>query len=191
MAGRLREGIYEHVVTRGLAASLEGVGDLKADLAAIEKVDLPRVLARHIAREIEVRLRGLAEPEEQVTLANALLAALEASDDEEADDTARVDRAERLHAIYRALPPARPMTPLGESTLLTRSSKDPVLGHELKSEIASCDTVDVIARASPAELSRTSARLLKLNARTDAHSVIVSANPIRTYLELPSAPEWN
>ena len=145
MAGRLREGIYEHVITRGLRSALEGVGDLRVDLAAIEKVDLPRVLARHIAREIEVRLRDVAEPEDQVALANLLLAALEASDTEEADDGARVDRAQRLHAIYRALPPARPMTPLGESTLLTRSSKDPVLGHELKRELASSDTVDVIA----------------------------------------------
>lgn len=151
MAGRLREGIYEHVVTRGLAEALGGVGELRVDLATIEKVDLPRVLARHIAREIEVRLRDLAEPDDQVALANSLLAALDASgasgasDAEEADQSARVDRAQRLHAIYRALPPARPMTPLGESTLLTRSSKDPVLGHELKSEIASSDTVDVIA----------------------------------------------
>ena len=151
MAGPLREGIYEHVITRGLASALEGVGELRVDLATIEKVDLPRVLARHIAREIEIRLRDVADPEDQMALANALLAALEASgasgasDEEEADDGARVDRAQRLHAIYRALPPVRPMTPLGESTLLTRSSKDPVLGHELKSEIASSDTVDVIA----------------------------------------------
>lgn len=145
MAGRLREGIYEHVVTRGLASALEGAGELRVDLAAIERVDLPGVLARHISREIEVRLRGISDSEEQVALANALLTVLEASDGDELYDGARVDRAQRLYAVYRALPPARPMTPLGESALLTRTSKDPVLGHELKSEIASSDAVDVIA----------------------------------------------
>lgn len=151
MAGSLREGIYEHVVTRALASALSAVGDLSADVGAIDEADLPRVLARHVARELEVRLRDAGDTEAQLALANRLVALLEeadADDDEgerEPGGGEHVARAERLRAIYRALPPARPLTPLAESTLLTRSSADPGLGHELKAEIATADAVDVVA----------------------------------------------
>lgn len=151
MAGSLREGIYEHVVTRALASALSSVGDLSADVGAIDEADLPRVLARHVARELEVRLRDAGDTEAQLALANRLVALLEEADADE-DEGERepgggehVARAERLRAIYRALPPARPLTPLAESTLLTRSSADPGLGHELKAEIATADAVDVVA----------------------------------------------
>ena len=149
MAGRLREGIYEHVLTRGLDAALGRLGELRADVDAVDDADLARVLARHVAREAELRLRALGSVDAQIALANTLLGALtsgdEGDDGDETGDEEHVARAERLHAVYRAHPPARPTTPLGESTLLTRSSRDPVLGHELKAEIASADAVDVVA----------------------------------------------
>lgn len=149
MAGRLREGIYEHVLTRGLDAALGRLGELRAEVDAVDDADVARVLARHVAREAELRLRGLGSVEAQIALANTLLDALTSGNDgdegDETGDEEHVARAERLHAVYRAHPPARPTTPLGESTLLTRSSRDPVLGHELKAEIASADAVDVVA----------------------------------------------
>lgn len=149
MAGRLREGIYEHVLTRGLDAALGRLGELRADVDAVDDAELARVLARHVAREAELRLRSLGSVEAQIALANTLLGALASGDEgdegDETGDEEHVARAERLHAVYRAHPPARPTTPLGESTLLTRSSRDPVLGHELKAEIASADAVDVVA----------------------------------------------
>lgn len=153
VAGRLREGIYEHLMTRAVASELAHEGELRADVAQVDKADLARVLARHVARELELRLRDTSDPDEQLALTNTLLATLDANaaaaeGAEDGGDTAgeeQVARAERLHALYRATPPLRPLTPLTASALLTRSSKDPVLGHELKAEIASADTVDVVA----------------------------------------------
>lgn len=144
----LRDGIYEHLVTTEVARALDALDaratGRKAERAGIGDHDLPRALARHLAREIERRLRALGDPTEGLRLANALLAALEAGDGA-AGDGARVERAERLLSVYARLPPKRPTTPLAESTLLTRSRTDPTLGHELKRELASADSVDVIA----------------------------------------------
>lgn len=101
------------------------------------------MLARHLAREIERRLRALGDPEESLRLAKSLLAFIGQGTSD--GDEAEVARAERLLSIYARLPPKRPTTPRAERLRLARSRTDPTLGHELKRELTSADSVDVIA----------------------------------------------
>ena len=56
----LPEGIYEHLLTHTLRARIEASPPgLTADLAPVEDVDLPGLLAHHVAQEIERALRAL------------------------------------------------------------------------------------------------------------------------------------
>ncbi len=155
----LTAGIYDHLMTHGLAEAVDRVRTEavdQVDFAKIEKAELGRFLARHLAREFE-RIASDQDPERQRALANRLLEALfseEKAQPEHAE--ALVARAERLLAVYRHAPPARPLTPIGESTLLTRAPGEPRLGPGLKREIETAEAVDVIA----AFITRPGLRLL-------------------------------
>lgn len=155
----LTAGIYDHLMTHGLAEAVDRVRTEavdQVDFAKIEKAELGRFLARHLAREFE-RIASDQDPERQLGLANRLLEALfseEKAQPEHAE--ALVARAERLLAVYRHTPPARPLTPIGESTLLTRAPGEPRLGPGLKREIETAEAVDVIA----AFITRPGLRLL-------------------------------
>ncbi len=143
MSIRLREGIYEHLLTREMSASLADLGLARAKTEALDEAELPRVLTRHLARELEARLRSAGDCTAQLLLANRVLGAMAEGDP--LDAASSLDRPEQLLAIFQTSPPSRPTTPLAQSTLLTRGAKDPSLGHELQREIASADEICVIA----------------------------------------------
>jgi superfamily II DNA or RNA helicase/HKD family nuclease len=146
----LREGIYEHLLTRVLETGLAAASPARAELGAIDRADLPRWIARHFARELEGVLRDASTEEKQLAIVHGLLDRLVelAPSAFLADDAADAKLAEPpriLRALYRAAAPLRPTSPLSSSTLLTRARTEPSLGHELAREIGSADRIDILA----------------------------------------------
>lgn len=147
----LPDGVYEHVVTRDLRRSLEGVSqDRQRTLQSLDAADAHAVLARHLVTEVMRALESVAaheRPQTQVAIVNRLLTELGmlAPAASEALDGAQVDPpGESLRAIFREVEPERPSSPLASSTLLTRNRAEPSLGTELNREIASADRIDVL-----------------------------------------------
>lgn len=149
MPATLREGIYEHLLTRALEAGVASAAPAKAESATIERADLPGWLARHFARELEGALRDVKTEEEQLAIAHGLLERLtelaHGFDATDASDATVSAPARVLRSLYRNVAPLRPATPLSASTLLTRARTEPSLGHELSREIASSDRIDILS----------------------------------------------
>lgn len=146
MPRALVEGLYEHLLTRGLDAELSRLSNLHAQLDAIDDADLPEALSRHLAAEIIRALRDARSETRQLEVAQGLLDRLAELAPEVVTEEASVAAPARtLRALYRTVPRVRPQAPLASSTLLTRSRSEPSLAHELACELASSDEVAILA----------------------------------------------
>lgn len=154
MPGRLADGLYEQVVTGGLAVDLAALeAERRSTVEALDVADSHSVLARHLAAEVERALAAVPHgerPNAQVAIVNGLLDELRriAGPDGQAADgegDCKVEPpARELLAVYGTAPYERPQTPLASSTLLTRNRAEPSLGGELAREVASADRIDVL-----------------------------------------------
>jgi superfamily II DNA or RNA helicase/HKD family nuclease len=139
----LPRGLYESLVTRELSRVLPDPASKDA-LAAIDPADQAHVLARHIGHAVEARLAASIDESERLQLANDLLALLDAFDGEVIPPARQlrrlVEEGPGTHGRYLT----RPTTPLSEAALLTNAHGDPSLGAELRSELDTCDEVDLL-----------------------------------------------
>jgi superfamily II DNA or RNA helicase/HKD family nuclease len=115
------------------------------DLGRVDPEDQVHVLARHLASAAIRRLEAVRDPSRRLDLANELL--LRITDDSQLV----IDPVEELHALR---PPARPgtvlryterpRTPLNDAALLTNAHGEPSLAAELRAELDSADSVDLL-----------------------------------------------
>ena len=141
----MREGLYEHVVTAGLERSLDLVHGLESELSKVDEADQSHVLTRHIAQVLHSRLSAIKDPNARLEAANAVLAAIEAVPDPLSDPV------RELHALRAPDGPGRtsrlrhrPKTPLNDAALLTNAHGEPSLASELRAEIDSADSIDLL-----------------------------------------------
>ncbi|MEQ4519554.1 DUF3427 domain-containing protein [Pseudarthrobacter sp. B907] len=140
-AEQLPEGLYELLNTDALGVHLGREADLQPVFADIEDEDSPDILSRHVADAVR-RALAAVRPADRVVLANKLLQELNTGD--------RIaDGPTQLHSLHR--PDTlkrrnlrRPTTKLSDSALLTNSKDDPNLAAELRTEIESANTVDLL-----------------------------------------------
>ncbi|WP_443110962.1 phospholipase D-like domain-containing protein [Arthrobacter sp. CAL618] len=109
--------------------------------AAVEDEDSPDILSRHVADIVRLELAA-AKPGERVALANKLLEQL-ASTDRIAEGPTQLLSLHQPDTLKRRNL-RRPATPLSDSALLTNSKEDPNLAAELRTEIESANTVDLL-----------------------------------------------
>jgi superfamily II DNA or RNA helicase/HKD family nuclease len=141
----LVQGLYESVVTTGLAQRLARVAALQAETAHLDAADAPHVLARHVASAVETSLRGLRGADQRLALVNSLLSLLEQTDAEVSSPASVLLRLSAPAAPgTTATSAGRPATPLGEAALLTNAHGEPNLGAELRAEIGTSDEVDLL-----------------------------------------------
>lgn len=134
------EGLYESLLTADLRTRLELVSKLTAAELAVDAADEPHVVARHVAEVVRRHLEGTRDREQRVAIVNALLEALDSG--EVVDPPVR--------QLASLTPPSavryqiRPKTPLSEAALLTNAPDEPSLAAELRAEMASADSVDLL-----------------------------------------------
>ena len=136
----MEEGFYELLVTSKLRASLEGS---TFDELPVDAADEPHVVARHVAAIVERHLESVRDREHRIQTVNAILAALEPAE--------AIETPTRQLASVRAVDGfgteryrSRPKTPLSDAALLTNARDEPSLAAELRAELASADSVDLL-----------------------------------------------
>src|SRR5680860_828727 len=141
----MREGIYESLVTTGLARDLGALGHLRQVLESVDEADQPHVLARHIRNVALSSLEATKDPTQRLKLVNDLLTILDQPDDEVEG------KAQQLLSLAKPPGPGiatraitRPRTPLSDAALLTNAHGEPSLGAELRAELDSADQVDLL-----------------------------------------------
>lgn len=138
------EGLYESLLTTSLASRLLHLRDLQPELSRVDPADQAHVLRRYISHAIEVRLEAERDAGRRLEVANEILNFLDAPDEVAAP-------AQELFSVRHAPGPGqvarfkqRPKTPLNDAALLTNAHGEPSLASELKAEIDSADTIDLL-----------------------------------------------
>ncbi|WP_138732040.1 DUF3427 domain-containing protein [Modestobacter excelsi] len=154
--GDVRAGIYEHLVTTGLAEQLSTADQTLVQLAALDPGEAHEALTRHVTRLVSRALRiaggddqaGVAR---QVDLANSIVKAVGALAPAAAaeDEIAEPGRSVLAVVDPPSTPgpitfPERPEVPLSASALLVNGRGQPRIGHEVNRELASADRVDLL-----------------------------------------------
>ncbi|MGC9670648.1 DUF3427 domain-containing protein [Planosporangium sp. 12N6] len=154
----LARGAYEHLITRRLDEQLLPVARDLVDRQRIDPAEADVVLSRHIAGLAQRALKAVPGDDtqrlaRQVEIANRLaeaIAALSPAAVEPADLVAAppdlllraiVDRPPAPVAV--TFPP-HPETPLSSGALLVNGRRQPRIGHEVATELASADQVDLL-----------------------------------------------
>lgn len=140
-AEQLPEGLYELLKTEALASRLSQIADLQPNFAVIDDEDSPDILSRHVADAVRQALSA-AKPGDRVALANKLLQEVQ-HHDRIGEGPTQLQSLHRPDTLKRRQL-RRPTTPLSDSALLTNSKDDPNLAAELRTEIESANTVDLL-----------------------------------------------
>jgi superfamily II DNA or RNA helicase/HKD family nuclease len=152
----LEPGLYEALVTGALDKRLADlvVAAVTPELRMLADAEAADRLSRHVAmvltRAIEAMPeQGRAQAGAQL-IARAIDLLSQASDAIDRDVDLPLDPVRVLSAILRRKPDGSaevletPLTPLLDTTLLTNSRGEPAVGHELRAEIHSSDSIDVV-----------------------------------------------
>ena len=141
----MREGIYESLVTRGLAEDLTTVSQLEKVISDVDEGDHAHVLARHVELTLRRTLQTTRDSGRRLEIVNELLTVL-------AEPAELIDSGVR-QLLTLTPPPApgspqrfgrRPATPLSDAALLTNAQDEPNLGAELRAELDTSDEVDLL-----------------------------------------------
>lgn len=140
-ARRLPEGLYELLSTDLLDIRLNQSSELRPTFAEVEDEDAPDILSRHVADAVRQALAA-ARPNDRVALANRLLQELN-TPERIAEGPIQLQSLNRPDTLKRRNL-RRPATRLSDSALLTNSKDDPNLAAELRAEMESANTIDLL-----------------------------------------------
>ncbi|MCX4236378.1 DUF3427 domain-containing protein [Streptomyces ortus] len=143
-------GVYEQLITQSLHGRIEQLeaSGWKAVHEEVSAESAPHVLARHVAEAVGRRLSRLP-PDKRVAAVNQILSSLDESAPEPDEAVgAVIDGPRQLLSLAEQEAPGvyalRPLTPLSETALITNASDDPSLGAELRAELSTADSVDLL-----------------------------------------------
>ncbi|MEE2527562.1 DUF3427 domain-containing protein [Pseudarthrobacter sp. J75] len=137
----LPEGLYELLGTGTLSKALENSPHLDPKFEKISAGDAPDFLTRYVADAVKAALAE-SKDEDRVALANRLLKVINHRDSV-AEGPTQLLSLHRPDTLKRRQL-RRPTTRLSDSALLTNAKDDPNLAAELRTEIESADTVDLL-----------------------------------------------
>jgi superfamily II DNA or RNA helicase/HKD family nuclease len=143
-------GVYESLLTEQLNQQLKQRDDLRAEHGTVDQAEQSLTIARHLAPIIERSLRAAGTAEDRAELARRILSVLPNAyaDGEtlhlvEPGKITRLDEVGSVTALGDARLP-RPATPFSDAALMTNARNEPTLAAELRTELASADSVDLL-----------------------------------------------
>lgn len=138
-------GLHETLVTERLLSLIDDDKAHEHQHGRVDDADQAHVLTRHIAASLHRRLAAIKDPAARLDAANELLRAIEST------TPGIVAPVEQLLAVRPPAGPGqvarlgqRPKTPLNDAALLTNAHGEPSLASELRAEIDSADTIDLL-----------------------------------------------
>ena len=151
----LRNGLYEALITELLRRRLQDVVAIGSpDTRDLDNAEAADRLALHVARVVEQAINAVSE-NARADVGSDLARRLVELVSEDPSRAALIDqRPARPGSVLRAIMPllpdgrpqeiAGPLIPLLDTTLLTNSPGEPRVGHQIATEIASADRIDVV-----------------------------------------------
>jgi superfamily II DNA or RNA helicase/HKD family nuclease len=141
-------GPRDHLVTRALERALTDLDSELVDEHPLDAAEAPERLARHAMAELRVTLDGEDASDEQAERVNAIVRTFADGDEPDAQVSlpARVLQGIKARSpLGDVVPlPPPPATPFSQSDLLVNAEGQPNVGSELRAELATADSVDLI-----------------------------------------------
>lgn len=161
MGGTLKSGLYEQIINKVIRKELDAAADKVVRTGKIDAAESAVILAKYLSEVIQKALAYVeCEDEaktlcERVAFANKIVAAVtseavgedfsEMAVDESAEELlAFINMRDSIYGLRPDAPIPRPRTSLAESSLFTGSVHEPQMFTELKKEIVSCDSIDML-----------------------------------------------
>ena len=159
----LKPGLYEQVISKQLSLELDATTDKIKDTAPIDEAEASKILAAYINEIIEKGLDNVKDKGgsvfDQVNLTNRIVSLIERetreasfaslvvnqSNVQKAEQLlALLDKENSIYGINEKAEIVRPETSLAQSSLFTGAIHEPQMYTELKKEIVSCDSIDML-----------------------------------------------
>ncbi len=160
----LKQGIYEEIITQKLSGELSGLemGSFDIEKDTLDVEEARKVLSSYISNVTRKALKFVRDQEKddktallhQIQTCNDIITILgERLDDEEFKALKIEEEGEVLYSIYSKINSVRslrrgetirPVTPIAQSSLFTGSNYEPNMLGELKKEILSADSIDML-----------------------------------------------
>ena len=152
---KLKEGIYEQVISNKIHEEIKNrENEINIQKEEIEKEEAKIVLSKYLQEVTKKSLSLLKNKDlnKQIELCNQIINYLSTQvEDEEIKENNIHKNGEILLSIEEKLNKSkiknnniRPITPISQSYLFTNSNNEPDLIDELKREIASSDSIDIL-----------------------------------------------
>ena len=151
-----RAGLREALFTARLERVLQAIppSRLEPELARLDDAEASDRISRHVARLLARVIEAAPERErtaEGVRLAREVLQRLgDVGDAPDLGLDIPIEPGRVLHALLRLRPDGspepieRPLTPLLDTTVFTNAPGEPTVGHELRAEVHSADSIDLV-----------------------------------------------
>ena len=139
-------GLYERLLDEDLQSLLLTHPELISIFRAIDDESTPHIYAQFIGQLLQQALK-ITNAGARIALVNRIIELLSATDGLDYLSRRKLLEVDKtLLTEVRAAPSSftRPQTPLSTSMLLTGQGADPPLDHELRAEMSSADSVDIL-----------------------------------------------
>ncbi|WP_411803189.1 DUF3427 domain-containing protein [Arthrobacter sp. LAPM80] len=134
-------GLYELLHTDDLDTRLRAVPDLQPGIVNLDSEVSPDILARHVAEAVRTILTA-TKAEDRVAKTNQILSSI-GPGNHVTEGPKQLQSLHKPDALKRRQL-RRPTTLLSDSALLTNGKDDPNLAAEIRTEIESADSVDLL-----------------------------------------------
>ncbi len=149
-----RIGLYELLITAGVDEQLSDLDERLVDRARLHRAEAANRVALHLGRQIEQAINSVKD-EDRVTIATDVVRAVLAQlgqtiTDLDLGDEVLTSPASVLRSVSKLRPDGSiqaipsPLIPLLDTTLLTNAPGEPRVGQQLKAEIESANSIDLL-----------------------------------------------
>lgn len=143
-------GLYERLLSEGETAALDGITGRQASVDRVDDVDAPSIVAHHLSQQLAQVLREAA-PKDREALARLLSESIASVAATAGSQVPKIEQPLRRLAAIEPLAPtgevmpiARPLTPIGTTSLMTNAPDEPAVGREIEAEIDSAESIDLV-----------------------------------------------
>ena len=152
-------GLYEELISKKLNKELAELDDnINVEKEQIDSEEAAGILSKYVKKVVEQSLNNISENDDslakQIELVNKIIGAIKentcegvADDLEIAEDKQLLsvtNKTNTIQAINDKVKPIRPVTSIAQSSLFTGAVHEPQMFSELKKEIFSCNSIDML-----------------------------------------------
>ena len=155
----MKTGLYEKPINKKLNKALAELTDnFNVEKEQIDSEEAAGILSKYVKKVVERSLNNISESDDslakQIELVNKIIGAIKENTGADITDDLEIaedkqllsvtNKTNTIQAINDKVKPIRPVTSIAQSSLFTGAVHEPQMFSELKKEIFSCNSIDML-----------------------------------------------